>query len=654
MIRGISEDILRRVYDFSEMTNEELRCKFFQKLQECIDLCNNSADILKWIKDEGLEKEVTDLLTLWKEDGTLESLINIDLLNTIKTELSNKIDKKVDTETFNNTVTTINEQLDNTVTTINEQLEQIVHENNLNNIPNTTKKIRCGLPIKILIIGDSLAEPAGTGIKWTQMLFDSSYKNFGYNLKENFNINSSVENIAVGGQTIKLLLSQFALEREVILKGSYYNQVIMGDYKSTPPRLSENYDLIICSIGANGGNERVAYLENLIKTIRNMGIELILTTSNPNTSTSSDSDYLEIEYLKLSKMYDFEIANTNKYFKESGKNISDLLSDTIHSNEEGHKLYAKCFYDIFNKCLNSKNYNKNGMYNNNRVCNYLSNEPFTNNMPFGFEIQYPLKHNGSEITDTNNAKCNPFYHRYFNDNNFKFIHLSVGQYADFYHDSAYGFDIIYFENSQCNGKVQVKVQNGNQNLGEPIIIGNGVPYWRGHVIDGISPGFYYGYEKCNSTIRLECIEGEVNIQGVLWLVPFDKYILDYKKIGTWFEANPWEIFETVNTNTDGDKIEIDVNLLNNEYLSINFIENNAGGKIDVYLDGIFNKTINTYNSNSTEYFIKNLKLEPSIGKHKIQLILNGADSSAIQFDKSQNKNRFMLSDVRIVSGINKI
>lgn len=101
------------------MTNEELRCKFFQKLQECIDLCNNSADILKWIKDEGLEKEVTDLLTLWEEDGTLESLINIDLLNTIKTELLSEINKKVDSETFNNTVTTINEQLDTIKTKIN-------------------------------------------------------------------------------------------------------------------------------------------------------------------------------------------------------------------------------------------------------------------------------------------------------------------------------------------------------------------------------------------------------------------------------------------------------------------------------------------------------------------------------------------------------
>lgn len=109
MIRGISEDILRRVYDFSDMTDEELRCKFFQKLQECIELCNNSSDILEWLKNEGLEKEVKDLLTIWLEDGTLEELINIDILN-------KKVDKEVfdaTTENINNNIATINEQLDN-------------------------------------------------------------------------------------------------------------------------------------------------------------------------------------------------------------------------------------------------------------------------------------------------------------------------------------------------------------------------------------------------------------------------------------------------------------------------------------------------------------------------------------------------------------
>lgn len=93
MIKGISEDVLKRVYDFSEMTNEELRCKFFQKLEECIDLCNNISDVVEWLKNEGLEKEVVEKLNLWLEDGTLENLINIDKFNELKTELTNEINR---------------------------------------------------------------------------------------------------------------------------------------------------------------------------------------------------------------------------------------------------------------------------------------------------------------------------------------------------------------------------------------------------------------------------------------------------------------------------------------------------------------------------------------------------------------------------------
>lgn len=93
MIRGITEDILKRVYDFSDMTNEELRCKFFQKLQECIDLCNSTSDIVEWLKNEGLEEEVNELLTFWKENGTLEKLINIDKINNLKSELTNIINE---------------------------------------------------------------------------------------------------------------------------------------------------------------------------------------------------------------------------------------------------------------------------------------------------------------------------------------------------------------------------------------------------------------------------------------------------------------------------------------------------------------------------------------------------------------------------------
>lgn len=95
MIEGINEDILKVVYDFSDMTNEELRCKFFQKLQECVGLCNNSSEILDWIKNEGIEDNVKEILNTWKDDGTLKEIINNYIIINLKNELITEISKNL-------------------------------------------------------------------------------------------------------------------------------------------------------------------------------------------------------------------------------------------------------------------------------------------------------------------------------------------------------------------------------------------------------------------------------------------------------------------------------------------------------------------------------------------------------------------------------
>lgn len=104
MIEGIAENILKVVYNFSEMTDEELRCKFFEKLQECINLCNNSSEILEWIKNEGVEDNVKEILNTWKEDGTLKEIVNnyiiINLKNEILSELNTNL--KINLKSFSN------------------------------------------------------------------------------------------------------------------------------------------------------------------------------------------------------------------------------------------------------------------------------------------------------------------------------------------------------------------------------------------------------------------------------------------------------------------------------------------------------------------------------------------------------------------------
>lgn len=104
MINNINQDVINKIYKFSDMTNEELRCKFFQKLQECIDLCNNTSDILEWIKSEGLEIKVNELMELWKDDGTLEEIINNYVLITLKNEIISELNTnlKINLKSFSN------------------------------------------------------------------------------------------------------------------------------------------------------------------------------------------------------------------------------------------------------------------------------------------------------------------------------------------------------------------------------------------------------------------------------------------------------------------------------------------------------------------------------------------------------------------------
>ena len=79
-------------YDFDDcMSLNELLCRFFTKINECIEASNKSLNFLEWLHEVGLKQEVVTLLCQWKDDGTLSSLINEKLFN----ELNNNINKRI-------------------------------------------------------------------------------------------------------------------------------------------------------------------------------------------------------------------------------------------------------------------------------------------------------------------------------------------------------------------------------------------------------------------------------------------------------------------------------------------------------------------------------------------------------------------------------
>ena len=87
MIDKFSHGFINSVYEFNDFTLNELICKLAQKMDEVISQSNEAFNYLDWLKGEGSLNEVLNILLAWKEDGTLETLINDVLLENIQNDL---------------------------------------------------------------------------------------------------------------------------------------------------------------------------------------------------------------------------------------------------------------------------------------------------------------------------------------------------------------------------------------------------------------------------------------------------------------------------------------------------------------------------------------------------------------------------------------
>ena len=95
MINKFSHDFINSVYEFNEFTLNELICKLAQKMDEVITQANESFNYLEWLKKQGLSDEVIKIMLEWKENGSLETLINDVLFQNIQNDIG-AINSKLD------------------------------------------------------------------------------------------------------------------------------------------------------------------------------------------------------------------------------------------------------------------------------------------------------------------------------------------------------------------------------------------------------------------------------------------------------------------------------------------------------------------------------------------------------------------------------
>ena len=127
MIDKIPCGFINSVYNFNDYTLNELICKLAQKMDEVITQSNESFNYLDWLKGQGLSDEVIKIMLEWKENGTLETLINENIFNNLNTKIDNfqaDVNNKVDTfkNEVNNNFDTMEAEFNNKV---NESISNI-------------------------------------------------------------------------------------------------------------------------------------------------------------------------------------------------------------------------------------------------------------------------------------------------------------------------------------------------------------------------------------------------------------------------------------------------------------------------------------------------------------------------------------------------
>lgn len=116
------------VYNFNELTLQELLSKFFSKINETVDTVNKAYEFWKWVQEQGISEETKKIINQMYQDGRLTEIIN-QLANDvkgqvqeIKTDLTNH---KTEYEEFKTST-------DETLTNHSSQLEQMTIQKDYN------------------------------------------------------------------------------------------------------------------------------------------------------------------------------------------------------------------------------------------------------------------------------------------------------------------------------------------------------------------------------------------------------------------------------------------------------------------------------------------------------------------------------------------
>lgn len=210
------------------------------------------------------------------------------------------IDKKDERERAEN-IASIRAELKAIEKEEKEEKEQLAHEDSF------YQKLKDGLDVSILVIGDSIG--AGSGATSEENCW---YYLLKQNLQKEYDIKVTVTNVSMGGNT------SYA---------GYVRTMILDD--------DIDYDLAILCYGQNDATENFSfYYESIIRTVKNKYDGCALISILESSQREYTKKMLDIQH--LAKHYNIPVADTIVPFTDKYDN---LVKDNVHPNDEGQKIY---------------------------------------------------------------------------------------------------------------------------------------------------------------------------------------------------------------------------------------------------------------------------------------------------------------------------
>ncbi len=191
-------------------------------------------------------------------------------------------------------------------------------------IPRALEKIRDGKPLRVFCFGSSLVEGGTSKHGWQRRAFDKNY--FDHSL----NVGSQVHavNFGVGGTNARYSIALFGtgLENGKALETSAFD-----------------CDLAIVALLPNGGEDRDAVFEGVVRMLRSRDLEVLLLTDNSNAGKGIASGLWGGGSLvrQLADRYDCAVADTAAYMLEAEQRGKKVFGDSIHQSPEGHFEWAR-------------------------------------------------------------------------------------------------------------------------------------------------------------------------------------------------------------------------------------------------------------------------------------------------------------------------